>query len=104
MKKVAEERAEYVTAQQLPKDELVRLIKDLEKQMKEAAKNLEFEKAALLRDQVFELRKQLVLEEDPLHQFAQEAYGSLGRRPSPAGDERGGRGRRGRKPRVRYGK
>jgi excinuclease UvrABC nuclease subunit len=27
--------------------------------MKEAAANLEFEKAALLRDQVFELRKQL---------------------------------------------
>jgi excinuclease ABC subunit B len=28
----------------------------MEKQMKEAAKNLEFEKAALLRDQIFELR------------------------------------------------
>jgi excinuclease ABC subunit B len=31
-------------------------VRDLTDQMKEAAKNLEFEKAALLRDQVFELR------------------------------------------------
>jgi excinuclease ABC subunit B len=33
-----------------------RLISEMEKQMKEAAQNLEFEKAAALRDQVFELR------------------------------------------------
>jgi excinuclease ABC subunit B len=33
-----------------------RVIEELEANMKEAAKNLEFEKAALLRDQVFELR------------------------------------------------
>ena len=38
-------------------------MKDLEKQMKTAAKNLEFEKAASLRDQVVELRKTLALEE-----------------------------------------
>jgi excinuclease ABC subunit B len=36
---------------QVPRDEVVRLIKDLESQMKGAAKNLEFERAALLRDQ-----------------------------------------------------
>ncbi|MGB2694349.1 MAG: excinuclease ABC subunit UvrB, partial [Dehalococcoidia bacterium] len=48
VKKVAEERAEYAIAQEVPKDELVRLIKDLESQMKTSAKNLEFEKAALL--------------------------------------------------------
>ena len=47
----------------LPKDELYRLIKDLETQMKEAARALEFEKAALLRDQVIELRRTLALEE-----------------------------------------
>ncbi len=39
------------------RDELARLIKDLETQMKKAAKNLEFEKAALLRDRIIELRK-----------------------------------------------
>ena len=46
----------------LPKDELLRLIKDLELQMKTAAKELEFERAALLRDQIVELRKLMVAE------------------------------------------
>ncbi len=49
---------------QLPKDELARLIRDLEGQMKTAAQNLEFEKAALLRDQIFELRMALADKED----------------------------------------
>ncbi len=56
---VAEERAEYVVGGDLPKDELTRLIKELEKQMKAAAAELEFERAALLRDQIFELRQAL---------------------------------------------
>jgi excinuclease ABC subunit B len=62
LRAVAEEPAEYRTApvQQLPKDELKRIIKELEKQMKESAQQLEFEKAALLRDQIFELRQSLV--------------------------------------------
>ena len=42
---------------EIPPDELARLIKDLERQMKAAAKQLEFEKAALLRDQVVHLRR-----------------------------------------------
>jgi len=49
----------------LPKDELMRLVKDLESQMKEAAKQLEFEKAAALRDEVVELRGLLVLQAGP---------------------------------------
>jgi excinuclease ABC subunit B len=40
------------------------MVKDLESQMKKAAKNLEFEKAALLRDQVVELRR--IIESDPV--------------------------------------
>jgi excinuclease ABC subunit B len=62
LRAVAEEPAEYRTSpvQQLPKDELNRIIKELEKQMKESAQQLEFEKAALLRDQIFELRQSLV--------------------------------------------
>jgi excinuclease ABC subunit B len=40
----------------LPKDELHRMIKELEAEMKRAAKALEFEKAALLRDQMVELK------------------------------------------------
>ena len=42
---------------EIPPDELARLIKDLERQMKNAAKQLEFEKAALLRDQIVHLRR-----------------------------------------------
>jgi excinuclease ABC subunit B len=44
----------------LPKDEALRLIKDLESQMRSAAKQLDFEKAAQLRDQVIEVRRSMV--------------------------------------------
>ena len=56
VKVVAEERAKY-DASPVPVDEIARLIKELESQMKKAAKNLEFEKAALLRDRIVDLRK-----------------------------------------------
>jgi excinuclease ABC subunit B len=49
----------------MPKDEMARLVKDLELQMKQAAKDLEFEKAALIRDQVIELRR-LLASDDPV--------------------------------------
>jgi excinuclease UvrABC helicase subunit UvrB len=61
--KAHEDTAHVTSAVDLPKDELYRLIKDLEAQMKEAARALEFEKAALLRDQVIELRRTLAVEE-----------------------------------------
>ena len=54
---IAETKAPYAAQGDIPKDDLTRLVKDLEKQMKEAAQNLEFEKAALLRDQIIDLRK-----------------------------------------------
>ncbi len=55
---VAETRGEYRVKDtaRLPVSDIQRVIQELEKQMKEAAKNLEFEKAAVLRDQIFELR------------------------------------------------
>ena len=43
----------------MPKDEIFRLVKDLESKMKQAAKNFEFEKAALLRDEIVEIRREL---------------------------------------------
>ena len=61
VRQVAEEqRIRRYGREAMPKDELMRMVKDLETQMKAAAKNLEFEKAALLRDQVVELRRELV--------------------------------------------
>ena len=61
---VAEPQGEYRAgkASGLPKSELQRVIAELEKQMKEAAKNLEFEKAAALRDHIYELRAVLAEE------------------------------------------
>ena len=64
VKAIAEERATYTINKEVPRGELLRLVKDLETQMKGAARNLEFEKAAALRDQVLDLRKVLVLDED----------------------------------------
>ena len=62
---VAEPQAEYrFTPAQLPHDELTRMIKQLEKEMKGAAEALEFEKAAALRDQIFELRQVLAEKDD----------------------------------------
>jgi len=55
---VAESRGEYKVKgpRGLAKNELQRVIAEMGKQMKEAARNLEFEKAAVLRDQIYELR------------------------------------------------
>ena len=74
-----EQRPEYnvAAARGMPKDEIVPLIKDLERQMKEAAKMLEFEKAALLRDQIVELRRSM--DEDPLPRLAGTDFKKMNR-------------------------
>jgi excinuclease ABC subunit B len=43
----------------LPREETARMLKNLETEMKRAAKELDFEKAAALRDQIVELRRAL---------------------------------------------
>ncbi len=63
VRSAAEAQAGVRVAAGVPKAEIRFLIEELEKQMKEAAARLEFEKAALLRDQIFELRRQLEEEE-----------------------------------------
>ena len=58
---LAERKAEYRATAPLdmPREELARLIKHLEKQMRSAAESMEFEKAAVIRDQIFEFRRTL---------------------------------------------
>ena len=51
-------------ASKLEQKELARMIAELENQMKAAAKELAFERAAMLRDQVYELRAMLADESD----------------------------------------
>jgi len=55
-REAAPEQGEEVGIRQLPKKDMERLIRELERQMKAAADKLEFEKAAMLRDQILELR------------------------------------------------
>lgn len=62
---IAEQRGEYWISgddKRMPKGELKRLISKIEEQMKQAAKDLEFERAAGLRDQIYEFRAILVEE------------------------------------------
>jgi excinuclease ABC subunit B len=56
---VAEKGVAYQIAGAIPPEELTRMISELETQMHQAAQDLEFEKAALIRDQIFELKHQL---------------------------------------------
>ncbi len=93
--RVAEEQAGYTTAADLPREELARLVRELETQMKNAARDLDFERAALLRDQIIELRRELATETpESLRDFG-GAPATPGKRPSaPARPTRNGRTRR----------
>jgi excinuclease ABC subunit B len=65
-KAIGEAKAQYKTAADgLPRGELRKIIDEVEKHMKEAAKNLEFERAAALRDELYDL-KNLLAEDESL--------------------------------------
>jgi excinuclease ABC subunit B len=70
---VAETRTPY-TVTPISKVEMSRLIKQLESEMRTAAKNLEFEKAAIIRDRIIELRKD------------EELISPVARKPDEIGD------------------
>ncbi|HEY6537784.1 MAG TPA: excinuclease ABC subunit UvrB [Candidatus Dormibacteraeota bacterium] len=54
---IQEAAAEFQEAAGLPPDQLLRLTKDVEKAMRKAAANLEFERAAQMRDRLVALRR-----------------------------------------------
>jgi len=63
---VSEMKGEYKTGKHkdvTSRSELLKVISEMEKQMKEAAKNLEFERAAALRDEMYELKSILADDE-----------------------------------------
>ena len=66
VRQIAESRAEYTIESTgeivLNRDEIGRMIKDLESQMKQSARLLEFEKAAAIRDKIVELRRMMEVE------------------------------------------
>ncbi|HEX79397.1 MAG TPA: excinuclease ABC subunit UvrB, partial [Dehalococcoidia bacterium] len=64
IKTVAEDKVKYHVLPE-SREDIARLVRELERQMKAAAKNMEFEKAALLRDHIIELRRELALMEMP---------------------------------------
>ena len=63
---VAEAKAAYGVEEggEIPQAELEEIIQQLEDQMRAAADQLEYEKAAAFRDQIFELRELMALESD----------------------------------------
>ena len=74
--------AEFQDAVGLPPDQLLRLTRDVEKAMRKAASNLEFERAALMRDRLVALRRMST-------DMGQEPAGG-----PPAGRRAGGAGSR----------
>jgi excinuclease ABC subunit B len=94
LRETAEPRAAYQVRKDMPKDELARVIKDLEREMRGAAKELEFEKASLLRDEMIDLKKLLVAQEVVDRGAAGAIEPEYRAYPSSSGPPGHGRGRR----------
>ena len=97
--RAAEPRAAYGVRKDMSKDDLARVVKQLESEMREAARQLEFEKAALLRDEMVDLKRLLVAQE--VAEVGGGAAGDAaatapytGNEPSPAPYGKPGRRRR----------
>lgn len=86
VRRVAEDAPGYVAeaGATLPADaspdQITRLIKELEQRMKQASRDLEFEKAAVLRDQIVGLRRELAGDPEELEPWVDQAYSRSPRR------------------------
>jgi excinuclease ABC subunit B len=85
---IQEAAAEFQDAVGLPPDELLRLTKDVEKAMRKAASNLEFERAAQMRDRLVALRQMA----NDMGQGGGESPGARSRKPAPGSARRSSRG------------
>ena len=87
VRQAAEEPAAYAATPtgvdpEATRDAITRMIRDLETQMKQASRNLEFEQAAMLRDQIVGLRRELAGDAlEDLPQWSDQSFGRRGRRP-----------------------
>jgi excinuclease ABC subunit B len=90
---VAEEVAEYEAIAGMPADEVVKLGKRLEREMAKAARDLQFERAAQLRDQLIDLRKAMT---DSRAEAQTQPVGAGTGSARDGGRRGGGRWRRGR--------
>ena len=100
--RAAEPRAAYGVRKDMSKDDLARVVKQLESEMREAARQLEFEKAALLRDEMVDLKRLLVAQEvaeigDGNAADAAATAPFTGNEPTPAPYGKPGRRRRGKR-------
>ncbi|HXR27484.1 MAG TPA: excinuclease ABC subunit UvrB [Candidatus Baltobacteraceae bacterium] len=75
---------------ELSREQIAQYVAQLEAHMREAARNLEFERAAALRDQVQEIRLR-ILEEDASVTVARAAEAAAGDAGRPRGGRRGAR-------------
>ena len=57
-KETKEMAAKYLKKKKLPVKQKEKMIKELEQEMKEAARTLDFERAAQLRDILFEMKEE----------------------------------------------
>ncbi|MGC1185301.1 MAG: excinuclease ABC subunit UvrB [Candidatus Dormiibacterota bacterium] len=81
---IQEAAAEFQDAVGLPPDQLLRLTKDVEKAMRKAAANLEFERAAQMRDRLVALRRMA----NDMGQGPSEGSGSRSRKPAARSSRR----------------
>jgi excinuclease ABC subunit B len=94
---IAADAAEMAGAAGLPREDLIAIVRDLEKEMKRLSRELAFEDAAKVRDRILALRKRIAGEDDRGEDDGDVALAmAAAPKRRPAGPSRyRGRGRRG---------